>query len=125
MNTDEKILKTLDALRTDVASIKGDVSALKGDATSIKDIQLKHGKQIDRLVDLTAHLKTALKTLPTKKDVEAIVEETVEATVEAAKTELKADILMLESKVVKKIQSHERRITNIEDQEGIENPHKN
>jgi hypothetical protein len=29
------------------------------------------------------------------------------------------------SKVVKKIQSHERRITNIEEQEGIENPEKN
>ena len=27
--------------------------------------------------------------------------------------------------VVKKIQSHERRITNIEDHEGIENPDKN
>jgi hypothetical protein len=45
--------------------------------------------------------------------------------VDAAKSELKADILMLDSKVVKKIQRHERRITNIEEQEGIENPEKN
>jgi H+/Cl- antiporter ClcA len=49
----------------------------------------------------------------------------VEVAVDAAKSELKADILMLESKVVKKIQSHERRISNVEEQEGIENPEKN
>jgi hypothetical protein len=49
----------------------------------------------------------------------------VEVAVDAAKSELKADILMLESKVVKRIQSHERRITNIEEQEGIDNPEKN
>jgi hypothetical protein len=49
----------------------------------------------------------------------------VEVAVDAAKSELKADILMLDSKVVKRIQSHERRITNIEEQEGIENPDKN
>ncbi len=49
----------------------------------------------------------------------------VEVAVDAAKSELKTDILMLESKVLKKIQSHERRISNVEEQEGIENPEKN
>jgi hypothetical protein len=32
---------------------------------------------------------------------------------------------MLDAKVARWIQSHERRITNIEEQEGIDNPEKN
>ena len=56
----------------------------------------------------------------------------MEVAVDAAKTELeakigevKSDVLMLDSKVVKRIQGHERRITNIEEHESIENPDKN
>ncbi len=110
MTTDEKILKTLANIQTNV--------------TTIKDVQQKQGKQIDILVDGLSHTNTAIKTLATKHDVEEIVD----AKVDAAKSELKEDILMLDakvSKVVKKVQSHDRRITNIEDREGIENPDKN
>jgi hypothetical protein len=49
----------------------------------------------------------------------------VEAAVEAAKSELKADIYTLNATLVKKVQSHERRITNIEQKEDIPNPDKN
>jgi copper oxidase (laccase) domain-containing protein len=87
-------------------------------------IQQKQGERLEAvqadvhtLKDGQAHTHTVLKTLATKQDVEVAVD--------AAKSELKADILMLDSKVVKRIQSHERRITNIEEQEGIENPDKN
>jgi hypothetical protein len=96
MNNDEKILKALEALQEGQKAIQADVHILK---------------------DGQAHTNTVLKTLATKQDVEVAVD--------AAKSELKADILMLDSKVVKRIQSHERRITNIEEQEGIENPDKN
>jgi hypothetical protein len=80
-----------------------DIKSLMVDVTTIKDSQ--------------NHMTTAVKALATKGD--------VETTLDAAKTELKADMLPLESKVVKKIQGHERRISNIEDQAGIKNPEKN
>jgi hypothetical protein len=84
------------------------------------------------LVDTAVHINTALNTVATKHDVEV----TVEATVQAAKSELgskisdveakvletRADILRLDSKVDKNIQSLNRRTTNLEDQSGIENP---
>ena len=113
MNTDEKILKALETLQADVTSMKGDVEKIPA-----IEQQLAHrGKQIDMLVDTAGHINTALKSVATKQDVEVAVD--------AAKSELKADILILDSKVVKKIQRHERHIRNIEEQEGIENPDKN
>jgi hypothetical protein len=142
MNNDDKILKALEDLQADVKglkqgqqaleggqkailadvnTIKGDVQALKGDAETLKDGQ--------------AHTNTILKTLATKQDVEVAVDAAkseleakildVDAKVEGTKKELKADILMLDSKVVRRIQSHERRITNIEEHDDIENPEKN
>jgi hypothetical protein len=86
-------------------------------------------KDISGLKDSLAHTNTAIKTLATKKDVEALpirkdVEEIVETAIDAAKSELRADILRLDAKVVRKIPSLERRVTNIEEQEEIENPEK-
>ena len=109
MSTDEKILKALEDLQAGQ-------KALQTDVASIKDVQQKQGKQIDMLVDTAGHINTTLKIVATKQDVEVAVD--------SAKSELKADILMLDSKVVKKIQSVDRRVTNIEDQSGIENPEK-
>ena len=112
MNGDEKILKALENLQADVTAMKGDV----GKIPAIEKQLEQQGKHIDMLVDTAGHTNTALKAVATKQDVEVAVD--------AAKSELKADILMLDSKVAKKIQSHERRITNFEDQTGIENPEK-
>ena len=81
--------------------------------------------------DSVSHLATAMKTVPTKKDVEELVETAIEAAkselkadIADAKGELRSDILMLDAKVVRKIPSLERRVTNIEEHEGIENPEK-
>ena len=109
MSIDEKILKALEDLQAGQ-------KALQTDVASIKDVQQKQGKQIDMLVDTAGHINTALKIVATKQDVEVAVD--------SAKSELKADILMLGSKVIKKIQSVDRRVTNIEEQSGIENPEK-
>ena len=112
MNNDEKILKALEDLQADVTAMKGDI----GKIPAIEKQLEQQGKHIDMLVDTAGHTNTALKAVATKHDVEVAVD--------SAKNELKADILMLDSKVAKKIQSHERRITNFEDQTGIENPEK-
>jgi uncharacterized protein YoxC len=123
MNTDEKILKVLEALQADVTGIK-DVQQKQG--TQLEALQAdvqKQGKQIDRLVDTVGHINTALKTVATKQDVEVAVD-AAKSELEAKIGEVKADVLMLDSKVVKKIQSLNRRTTNIEEQSGIENPEK-
>ena len=109
MSTDDKLVKILE-------EIQAGQKVLQADMASVKDVQQKQGKQIDMLVDTASHMNTALKTVATKHDVEVAVD--------SAKNELKADILMLDSKVAKKIQSVDRRVTNIKDQSGIENPEK-
>ena len=83
---------------------------LKGLRADISDLKADHGKKLDILMDEQAHVRSVLKVLPTKQD--------LEVTVEAAKSELKADL-------IRKIQRHERRIENLEDEAGIENPEKN
>jgi hypothetical protein len=117
MNTDEKILKALEALQEGQKSLEAGQHAIQADAQ-------KQGKQIETLVDGQAHTNTILKTLATKQDVEVAVD-AAKSELEAKISEVKSDVLMLDSKVVKRIQSHERRITNIEEHEGIENPDKN
>jgi hypothetical protein len=88
-------------------------------------------EDVSGLKDSLAHTNTAIEALPTKKEVEEIVETSVDAAkselkadIADVKGELKSDILMLNAKVVRKIPSLERRVTNIEEQEGIENPEK-
>ncbi len=123
MNNDEKILKALEAINNRLAGLeqnsatKSDLEALQADVKDLKQGQERIEKRLGNVEQGQAHLATAIEALPTKQDVEVIVD--------AARTELKADMLMLESKVVKKIQSHTRRITNIEEREGIDNPDKN
>ena len=75
--------------------------------------------------------KNDIEALPTRKEAEEIVETAIEAAkselkadIADAKGELRSDILMLDAKVVRKIPSLERRVTNIEEHEGIENPEK-
>jgi hypothetical protein len=48
----------------------------------------------------------------------------LKAEIRAARAEAKMDNVELKAQVLKKNQSHERRITNLEDQSGIENPEK-
>src|SRR3954466_3787171 len=85
-------------------------------------------EDISSLKGSLAHTNTAIKALPTKQDMEAAVDAArseLKADIAALRGELKSDVLLLESKIVRKVQGHERRITNIEEQEGIENPEKN
>jgi hypothetical protein len=109
MTDADKILQAIAGLQ------EGQITATQKDTSGLKDS--------------LAHTNTAIKTLATKRDVEALpirkdVEEIVETAIDAAKSELRADILRLDAKVVRKIPSLERRVTNIEEQEGIENPEK-
>jgi len=84
----------------------------------------KHGQQIDMLIDTVGHINTTLKSVATKHDLETGMRE-LEVKFDAKIDEVKSAVIMLEAKVVKRIQRCERRITNIEEQVGIEDPDKN
>ena len=71
------------------------------------------------LQDVQEEVKTIrndMTNLATKKD--------VDMTVEAATKELKADIFLLDAKLMRKVQSHERRIDNLERSTNTPNPDK-
>jgi hypothetical protein len=126
------------ALRADVqkqgeqlATLQDDVTAIKSETAKIPGLeqQLEHHGTL--LTGLTATMATVLEEQQAQRsdirslhtEVHASREELKEE-IRAARAEAKRDNMDLKATVVKKIQSLDRRTTNIEDQTGIENPEK-
>jgi len=146
MSTDEKILQALDDLRTVVQKQGEQLSTLQDDMTAVKDdvvvVKAETGKipgieqRLDHhgklLTGLTANMATVVEEQQAQRmDIRSLhtevheTREEVTGEVRAAREEAKRDNMDLKATVVKKIQSHERRITNIEEHDDIENPEKN
>jgi predicted nucleic acid-binding Zn-ribbon protein len=152
MSSDEKVLKILDELQSgqkalqeavqkqgeQIAVLQDDVTAVKADTGKIPAIEQRldhHGKLLTGLTANTATVleeqhaqRSDIRTLHTevhesREEVKGEMEE-VKAEVRAAREEAKRDNMDLKATVVKKIQSLDRRTTNLEDQAGIENPEK-
>jgi len=145
MNSEDKIVKILEDLQADVSSIKEvqqvqgkDNAALKSDVGKMPAIEKQleqQGKLLSVVMNNTATLleehsaqRMDIRSLHTDvgslhEEVHASHEE-LKAEIRAARAEAKMDNVELKAQVLKKNQSHERRITNIEDQSGIENPEK-
>jgi hypothetical protein len=146
MSTDEKVLKILDelqsgqkALRDDVrkqgeqiAALQDDVTAVKTETGKIPGIEQRlehHGKL---LTGLTANMTTVLEEQHAQRsDIRSLhtevhgSREELKEEIRATREEAKRDNMDLKATVVKKVQSLDRRTTNIEHHEGIENPDKN
>src|SRR5947199_6624544 len=103
MNNDEKILKALEALQTDLKEVKQGQAQTNERLSKLEDGQT-------RLADGQAHITTALEALAAGQ--------------ESTKAELKADIHDLRVEVVKKIKDHENRIDELEKEVGLPHPHK-
>ena len=114
MNNDEKILKALETLQQGQQQLSKRLDAMQADMSDMKQAQAHTNTALEALAAGQEEIKSSMAT---KQDVEAAVE--------AAKSELKADIYTLNATLIKKVQSHERRITNIEEKEHIPNPDKN
>ena len=122
-----------------IAALQDGVTVVKADTAKIPGVEQRldhHGKL---LTGLTANMATVLeeqqaqrsdiRTLHTevhasREEVKGEMEE-VKTEVRAAREEAKRDAIDLKATVVKKSQSLDRRVTNIEEHEGIENPDKN
>ncbi len=138
MNTDEKILQALADLRADVKTQGEQLTALQDDVTAIKtetgkipgiEQRLEHHGKL--LTGLTATTATVLEEQQAQRsDIRALhtevhaSREELKEEIRAARDEAKQNNMDLKATVVKKIQSLDRRTTNIEDQSGIENPEK-
>ena len=59
------------------------------------------------------------------KSSEERTKEELRAEILAARAEAKADMLTIDAKLVKRVNSHERRIDELEKETGLPNPHKN
>jgi hypothetical protein len=139
MSTDEKVLKILEDLQAGQKALQDDMTAVKAETGKIPAIEQRLDHHSKLLTGLTANMATVLeeqqaqrsdiRSLHTevhgsREEVKGEIEE-VKGEVRAAREEAKRDNIDLKATVVKKIQSHERRITNLEEHEDIENPEKN
>jgi hypothetical protein len=150
MNADDKILKILEDLQAGQQVLNGKVGtleqgqkALQADVASIKDIQQQQGKDIGALKSgqeqqgkllngITATMGTLLEEQHAQRvDIRSLhtelheTREELKGEIVAARAEARADSIDVKATVLKKNQSYERRITNLEEHEGIENPDKN
>jgi chromosome segregation ATPase len=152
MSTDEKVLKLLEDVQADIKGLKqgqqglvagqrvletgqralqNDMSAVKDETAKIPGLEQRldhHGKL---LTGLTATTATVLEEQQAQRsDIRSLHTEVHESREElkgeirAARAEAKRDNMDLQATVVKKNQSLDRRVTNIEEHEGIENPEK-
>ncbi len=121
MNNDEKILKALETLQQGQQQLSKRLDVMQADMSDMKQAQAHTNTALEALAAGQEALTTGQEEIKSKM----ATKQDVEAAVDAAKSELKADIYILNASLVKKVQSHERRITNIEEKEHIPNPDKN
>jgi len=145
MSTDEKVLKILEDVQADIKGLKqgqkgleagqqalqDDMTGVKADTARIPGVEQRLDRMGKLLTGLTATTATVLEEQHAQRsDIRTLHTEVHESREElkgeirAARAEAKRDNMDLKATVVKRFQSDERRITNIEEHEGIENPEK-
>jgi outer membrane murein-binding lipoprotein Lpp len=152
MSTDEKVLKILEDVQADMKGLKqgqkgleagqqalqDDMTAVRAETAKIPGLEQRLDHQGKLLTSLTATTATVLEEQQAQRvdirslhtdmqslhsEVHASKEE-VKGEIRAARAEAKRDNMDLKATVGKKIQSLDRRTTNIEEQSRIENPEK-
>jgi hypothetical protein len=145
MSTDEKVLKILDELQAgqkalqeavqkqgeQIAALQDDVSAVKTETGKLPAIEQRLDHHGQLLTGLTANTATVLEEQQAQRmDIRSLHTEVHESReelkgeIKAAREEAKRDNMDLKATVIKKIQSLDRRVTNLEEQAGVENPEK-
>ena len=143
MSSDDKIIKILEDLQADVKGLNSKVDNLDQGQKALEAGQQTLTGKVDAqgklLNGITATMATVLEEQQSQRqDIRSLhtelheireelkgESEEVKGEVRAAREEAKRDNMDLKATVVKKIQSHEGRLTNLEEHDGIENPDKN
>lgn len=125
MTTDEKILNSLDALKTDVTAMKGEVG-------KIPAIEKQLDQQGKILTALAANVGTVLEEQQAQRiDIRSLHTELhaskdeLKAEILSARAEAKADSVDLKATAMRRIKDHEKRIDALEENAGIPHPDKN
>ena len=125
MNSDEKILKVLDGLQTDITEMKGEINKIP----SIQKQLDQHGKMLSVL---GSHVGTILEEQQAQRiDIRSLhtelhaSKEELKAEILSARAEAKADSIDLKAIAMKQLKDHEQRIDALEDDAGIPHPDKN
>jgi hypothetical protein len=112
-------------------ALQDDVTAVKAETGKIPAIEQRLDHQGKLLTGLTATTATVLEEQHAQRsDIRSLhtevheTREELKGEIRAARDEAKRDSIDLKASVVKRFQSDERRITNIEEHEGLENPEK-
>jgi len=101
MNDAGKILQAIEGLTQKIDQQGKAIKVMQEDVSDLKDS--------------LAYTNTAIKALPTKKDAEEIVE----TAVDAAKSELRADILRLDAKIVRKSPASSAGLPTLRNTKGL------
>ena len=129
MNNDDKILKALEDLNSKVDTLEQGQKALEAGQQALTGKVDAQGKLLN---GIAATMATVLEEQQSQRvDIRSLhtevheTREELKGEIKAAREEAKRDNMDLKATVVKKIQGLDRRVTNIEEHDGIENPDKN
>jgi outer membrane murein-binding lipoprotein Lpp len=135
MNTDDKLVKILEELHAGQKALQGDVKTLTSKVDTLeqgqKALAAGQEQQGKLLNGIAATMASVLEEQQAQRiDIRSLhtelheTREELKGEIRAAREEAKRDNIDLKATVVKKIQSLDRRTTNLEEQAGIENPEK-
>src|SRR5204863_1351357 len=112
-----------------ITALQDDVTAIKSETAKIPAIEQRLVHQGKLLTGLTATTATVLEEQHAQRsDIRSLhtevheTREEVKGEIRAARAEAKRENIDLKATVAKRFQSDERRVTNIEEHEGIERP---
>jgi outer membrane murein-binding lipoprotein Lpp len=150
MNTDEKILKSLEdlqagqqALRADVKTLNGKVDTVEQGQQALQDVQEQQWEHIAQQGKILAGLGATAGTILDEQQAQRVDirslhtgMQSLHTEVHASKEELKSEIIAaradakmdnvdLKATVVRQLKDHEKRIDALEDATGIPHPDKN
>jgi hypothetical protein len=125
MTTDEKILNALEALKTDVTTMKSEIG-------KIPAVEKQLSQQGKILTVITANVGTILEEQQAQRiDIRSFHTELhaskdeLKAEILSARAEAKADSVDLKATAMKRLKDHEKRIDALEENAGIPHPDKN
>jgi hypothetical protein len=135
MNDDGKIIKILEDLQAGQKALNAKVDTVEQGQKALQTTVEKQGIQLEQqgklLNGIAATMASVLEEQQAQRlDIRSLhtelheTREELKGEIRAAREEAKRDNIDLKATVVKKNQSLDRRVTNIEEQEGIENPEK-
>jgi chromosome segregation ATPase len=146
MNSDDKILKAIEGLQSDITEMKGEVNKIPTIQKQLDhqgETLAQHGKILTQqgktlaqhgkiLETIGSHVATILEEQQAQRiDIRSLhtelhaSKEELKSEILSARAEARADSMDLKASATKQLKDHEQRIDALEDDAGIPHPDKN